>query len=208
MDDNQILLKEILDNPTKFYTNNQLKYLSLKINKELGKGGMNKFVKKMIEYDKDREFIFTDGSCINNGKKNSYGGYGIFFGRHDLRNVSQRYDRKLKITNNIAELTAINECLKVMTPEVKYYIVSDSEYSINCITKWYKGWQINGWKTAKGKPVLNKELIQDILKHMKILNVKYLHVESHKTKPNDKKSMEYRLWYGNEMADRLANPKK
>jgi ribonuclease HI len=33
--------------------------------------------------------IFTDGSCINNGKKNSKGGIGVFFGDNDTKNVSQ-----------------------------------------------------------------------------------------------------------------------
>ena len=41
-------------------------------------------------------------------------------------------------------------------------IESDSQYAINCSTKWVKGWKKNGWKNSQKKPVKNKELIQAI----------------------------------------------
>ena len=199
------LLKDILDNPGKYYTSKQMEILSSKISKERSRGNMRAFVKKVVEYDKDREIIYTDGSCINNGKKNAKGAYGVFYSKNDLRNKCEKLTGK--ITNNVAELTAILECLKTLTPLGKYYIVSDSDYSINCITKWSKGWSVNGWKTSKGSDVLNKEIIQEILGYMDVLNVKFIHVNSHKDRPKDKKSMEYRLWYGNYMVDKMCNEK-
>jgi ribonuclease HI len=42
-------------------------------------------------------------------------------------------------------------------------IVTDSEYSINCATKWAEGWRRNGWKTTSGKAVENKDLVEAIL---------------------------------------------
>jgi ribonuclease HI len=50
-------------------------------------------------------YVYTDGSCLNNGKDNSIGGIGIFFGINDERNISQRLEGKQ--TNNTAELIAI-----------------------------------------------------------------------------------------------------
>ena len=196
------LLKEILADPEKFYNKQELKLLRLKLKREATRGGMASFIKKIPIYDKDRDFVFTDGSCINNGKKNAYGGYGIFFSKNNVKNVSQRM--KGKVTNNKAELTAILESLKLMTPESKYYIVTDSDYSINCVTKWYRGWEKNGWKNKKGDPIKNPELIQPIIELLKALNVKFIHVNSHLPKPDDKSSMEYKLWYGNDKADELA----
>lgn len=200
------LLKDILENPDKYYTNRQLDYLSTKIKKKKERGNMRSFVKKKIMYDTDREYIFTDGSCTNNGQKNSKAAYAVFYGKNDIRNIARRLKPKIgeRVSNNKAELKAILECLKTLSPEGKYYIVSDSEYSINCVTKWSKGWEVNGWKTTKGKDVLNKDLIKDIIEMLKILNVKFIHVESHKNKPNDKSSMEYKLWYGNFMVDKMA----
>ena len=65
-----------------------------------------------------------------------------------------------KITNNTAELTAILECLKLLKSELKYIIVSDSKYSINWVTVWYKKWEKNNWMTYTGKSVFNQKLIK------------------------------------------------
>ena len=37
-------------------------------------------------------------------------------------------------------------------------LYTDSEYLINGVTKWVKGWKKKGWKTAQGKLVLNQDL--------------------------------------------------
>ncbi len=41
-------------------------------------------------------------------------------------------------------------------------ILCDSQYVINCVTKWMQGWKRKGWRKADGKPVLNVELLQGI----------------------------------------------
>ena len=38
----------------------------------------------------------------------------------------------------------------------KYTIYTDSQYVMNGATKWIKGWQKKGWKTASGSDVKNK----------------------------------------------------
>jgi ribonuclease HI len=42
-------------------------------------------------------------------------------------------------------------------------IVTDSRYAIDCVTSWCVTWRKNGWKTAAGKAVENKDLIESIL---------------------------------------------
>ena len=42
-------------------------------------------------------------------------------------------------------------------------IVTDSRYAIDCVTSWYINWRRNGWKTATGKSVENKDLVENIL---------------------------------------------
>ena len=39
----------------------------------------------------------------------------------------------------------------------------------------------------------------------KFSNLKFIHVRSHQIKPNDINSEEYKIWYGNDKADELAN---
>lgn len=162
-----------------------------------------------IKWDKIE--IFTDGSTINNGKKNASGGIGVYFGKNDERNISKKviYSKK-SVTNNICELLAIklgiekilettsNEKLKT----TNIIIYSDSEYSINCITKWSKNWEKNNWKGSNGKPVKNKELIKYNYDYYKKYKIKFKHIRSHTKAPTD--TAKYKLWYGNEMADKLA----
>jgi ribonuclease HI len=49
--------------------------------------------------------IYTDGSCINNGKKNSSGAIGVFYSDNDSRNIAKVINEG-KITNQTMELLA------------------------------------------------------------------------------------------------------
>ena len=78
-------------------------------------------------------------------------------------------------------------------------INTDSKFLIDCITRWVKGWKKNGWKTAKGEDVKNKEdlvildnLIQTASSIHPYMDIKWTHVEGHSG------------IVGNEEADRLA----
>lgn len=65
-------------------------------------------------------------------------------------------------TNQIGELCAVLEALRAHPGPEPLLIESDSQYAINCSTKWVKGWKKNGWRNSQKKPVKNKELIQAI----------------------------------------------
>lgn len=158
--------------------------------------------------------VFTDGSTFNNGQKNmtQYGGIGVFFKDDDERNICKIL-KGSKITNNVAELTAILLAIEtiIKTPSfVKDHeicIYSDSEYCINCITKWAKGWKNNNWmRKNKGKlaPVKNKNLIEKIFNYYNIYKIRFTHVRSHQPEPYNKNSDKYKIWYGNHMADKYA----
>lgn len=41
-------------------------------------------------------------------------------------------------------------------------IFTDSQYSINCVTEWYKNWAKRDWHTSTGEPVKNKDLVQAV----------------------------------------------
>lgn len=69
-----------------------------------------------------------------------------------------------KQTNNRAELTALKRALSIAPMNRKVRIFTDSKYSIDCVTKWHEQWAKKNWKTAQGKDVENKDIIQDILK--------------------------------------------
>ena len=189
------LLKKIIANPQKYLTEEQVSTMLSTYKKQEKENSPVPQVSK-------KNYIFTDGSCFKNGMKGCKGGYGVFFGDNDSRNMSQKIETK-KVTNNVAELAAIYECVKILDNQ-KYTIVSDSMYSINCVTKWYKNWKKSNWKTAKGTDVANKELVVGITEELEKKNITFIHVNSHQKEPENKDSNEYFMWYGNHMADVLA----
>lgn len=153
--------------------------------------------------------IFTDGSSLNNNKSsNRSGGIGVFFGVDDPRNISKKLESD-KITNQVAELLACYQgILTLITTQrvndKKIYVYTDSKYMIDSITKYALDWEQNGWKKKKNKEIMNLDLIQKIFYFYQNLNIKFKHINSHQKEPSDKKSKEYKLWFGNMMADKLA----
>ena len=173
---------------------------------------------------------FTDGSTLGNGARNALGGIGVYFsGDYGLENVSLNYAKFVienpmlslqKATNNITELLGISIAIQLITQNYKtkyktdslenlrIIIYSDSEYSINCITKWAAGWERNGWQKKGGKKadreIKNVELIKKLYRAYTTQRIKFVHVNSHTREPSNKNSVEWRLWHGNEMADQLA----
>ncbi|MER7842584.1 ribonuclease H [Kitasatospora sp. NPDC096077] len=82
-------------------------------------------------------------------------------------------------TNNIGELTALQQLLSATDPAVPLEVRLDSTYTRDSVTKWLKGWKRNGWKTAAGKPVANRELIQRIDELLEGRDVTFVYVPAH-----------------------------
>ncbi|KAI9652340.1 MAG: hypothetical protein M1831_006887 [Alyxoria varia] len=106
--------------------------------------------------------IYTDGSALGNGARGAIAGVGVYFGPRDPRNVSEALtgDRQ---TNQRAELTALKRAIEMAPRDRDAAIFTDSKYSIDCVTEWFKHWRKNGWLTASKKAVENKDLIESIL---------------------------------------------
>jgi ribonuclease HI len=84
-------------------------------------------------------------------------------------------------TNNRMEMQAAIAGLQYLqASEQKEAITlyTDSEYLINCVTKWVKGWKAREWKKADGKPVLNQDLLV-ILDRLNSRQIKWQHVRGH-----------------------------
>lgn len=65
-------------------------------------------------------------------------------------------------TNNVAELTALLRLLETTDPARPLEVRMDSQYAMKAVTEWLPGWKRRGWKTAGGKPVANRELVESI----------------------------------------------
>lgn len=161
----------------------------------------------------ERETIYTDGATRNNGRKGAVGGYGVYYGENDPRNLSRglhEVDGKgVAATNQRAELHALDHALRnvrqdLAAGKVKHYtIYSDSMYGKQCIEKWSKNWEKNGWKSSTGAAVANRDIIERAVANYKEINrileshgqgkIEIEHVRGHQGNA------------GNEAADRLAN---
>lgn len=83
-------------------------------------------------------------------------------------------------TNNIMEMTAVVEALKLLKEKCDITIHSDSAYVVNAFEKgWIKNWQKNNWKTADKKPVKNMELWQEMIELLNKHEYKFVKVKGH-----------------------------
>ncbi len=121
--------------------------------------------------------IYTDGACTGNPGP---GGWGTVIYFND-GSVHEMGDSSQHTTNNKMEMQAAIAALEFFkssgqTQPITLY--TDSEYLINCVTKWVKGWKQKGWKKSDGKDVQN----QDLLETLDTLNsrlIQWQHVRGH-----------------------------
>ena len=83
-------------------------------------------------------------------------------------------------TNNIMEMTAVIEALKLLKRECEVEVYSDSAYVVNSFNNgWIYGWMKKGWITSGKEPVKNKELWQELYNLTKQHKVKFIKVKGH-----------------------------
>ena len=69
--------------------------------KELIDYGISLFLKLKTEVSNNKIIIYTDGSCINNGKKNAYGGFGFLINTGDHNNGKLTESVTENVSNNV-----------------------------------------------------------------------------------------------------------
>lgn len=104
--------------------------------------------------------IFTDGACDPNPGE---AGTGLaVYQNNELSELWYGLYQSLG-TNNTAELNGLLQALMLAKEKLalglSIGIFCDSKYSIDCITKWAKGWEKKGW-TKPGGEIKNLDIIQ------------------------------------------------
>lgn len=123
--------------------------------------------------------IYTDGACSGNPGP---GGWGTRIEFSDGQ-IHELGGRDTATTNNRMEMQAAIAALEFLSQDEAaanseaVILHTDSEYVKNGITKWIKGWKKKGWKTSAGKPVLNKDLWQQLDKLSQSLTAQKLKVD-------------------------------
>lgn len=138
--------------------------------------------------DRPHVEIATDGACKGNPGP---GGWGAVIRMGEKE--KELSGGEPLTTNNRMEMTAAISGLNALTKPCRVTLSTDSRYVIDGLTKWIKGWQRNGWKTADKKPVKNADLWQALLDAAKPHRIEWVWVKGHAGHPE------------NERADRLAS---
>ena len=127
---------------------------------------------------KSEIIIYTDGAAKGNPGSAGWGAVFIIG-----KKVFEIGGNSEHATNNIMELTAPIEALKYIkkkSPHVGHVeIVSDSKYVILGITEWIFNWQKNNWRNAAKKPVVNRELWEELYELTEELKIKWTYVKGH-----------------------------
>ena len=119
--------------------------------------------------------IYTDGACSGNPGPGGWGALLMYKGTK--KEIS---GGKENTTNNVMELTAVIEGLKLLKYPCKVKLYSDSAYVVNGFNqKWIYGWIKNGWKNSSKEPVKNKELWQELYNLTKVHEVEFIKVKGH-----------------------------
>ena len=123
----------------------------------------------------EKVIIYTDGACSGNPGP---GGWGAILMYKDTK--KEIFGNKENTTNNVMELTAVIEGLKLLKFPCEVELYSDSAYLVNGFNQgWIYGWQKNNWKNSSKEPVKNKEIWEEIYKMTQKHKVKFIKVKGH-----------------------------
>ena len=134
--------------------------------------------------------IAIDGACRRNGKPDCISSGGVYVHRLNADGTVQDHGlfalTEEKSTNQRGELLALHRALRyIFDMQDDAIIITDSEYIFNTMTKnWCDRWDSNGWKTASGEQVKNRDLWEKIYAVAKFLSdtgrdVSYYHIKGH-----------------------------
>lgn len=123
----------------------------------------------------EKVVIYTDGACSGNPGPGGWGAILMY-----KENQKEIAGGKKETTNNVMELTAVIEGLKLLKYPCEVDLYSDSAYVVNAFEQgWIYNWVKNNWKTAGKDPVKNQELWKELYDLTKIHKVKFHKVKGH-----------------------------
>uniref|UniRef100_A0A8C1CAL9 ribonuclease H n=1 Tax=Cyprinus carpio TaxID=7962 RepID=A0A8C1CAL9_CYPCA len=132
---------------------------------------------KMTKYhDKHQNLpkYFTDGS--ERAGKVKWG----YLVRHERKLITSQ-SGEITGTAQLAEVMAVEKALQkaIELGHKEIVLTSDSEYLVDGVQKELETWRVNGFHTARGKPMAHKEQWEKIDKLLQEVNAHFYHQVSH-----------------------------
>ena len=101
--------------------------------------------------------VITDGACLGNPGRGGWAAI-LRYGPHK----KEIFGCEAHTTNNRMELQAAIQGLRMLKENCEVEVVTDSEYVKNGITQWVANWKKRNWMTAQKKPVVNRDLWEEL----------------------------------------------
>ena len=125
--------------------------------------------------------IWTDGACAH--KTSGAGGYAavLVFRGSDGSNAEpwELSGGAVETTNNRMELMAVIAGLRALPAPARVCVHIDSTYVMKNFKERLERWQGNGWRTADGKPVKNRDLWEKLSTEAARREVDWVKVAGH-----------------------------
>jgi ribonuclease HI len=118
--------------------------------------------------------IVADGSCLGNPGP---GGWACILRCAERERVLQ--GSAPDTTNNRMELVAAIEGLRALKRACRVTVLTDSEYVRRGITEFLPRWKTNGWQSAAGKAIANRDLWEGLDELAGYHQVTWVHVRGH-----------------------------
>ncbi len=131
----------------------------------------------------DKVTIYTDGACSGNPGPGGWCAI-LRYGNYEKVVSGGSPDT----TNNKMELTAVIEGLKSLKRPCEVTVVSDSKYVCDAVLKgWVYSWKKKGWKKSDGKPALNSDMWEELLKLLAVHKVDFNWIKGHAGHPENER---------------------
>jgi ribonuclease HI len=132
----------------------------------------------MIKKKQTTVEIYTDGACSGNPGPGGYAAI-LKYGQ-EIREIS---GYEVETTNNRMEMMAVIEALRQLKRPCTVRVITDSQYVVKGMTEWIQGWTKRNWLTSQKKPVLNKNLWQELLRLCQKHKIEWQWIKGHDGHP-------------------------
>lgn len=128
--------------------------------------------------------LYTDGACSGNPGP---GGWAYILKHPASGKAREAAGAEAQTTNNRMELMAVIEGLRALSRESEIDLYSDSQYVLNGLKDWIKGWKAKGWRTADKKPVKNQDLWQELDELQSKHTIRFHWIRGHNEHPENER---------------------
>ncbi|RJR20087.1 MAG: ribonuclease HI [Desulfobacteraceae bacterium] len=118
--------------------------------------------------------MFADGSCLGNPGP---GGYCAVLRYGDAEKQISGCEEKT--TNNRMELMAVIAGLRHLKRPCRVRITTDSNYVVKGMTSWIHRWIRANWINSGGKPVVNRDLWEELLELSRRHTIEWQWIKGH-----------------------------